>query len=169
MVTHDIREAFAASDRVGFMSGGNMVQCAPPVEIVEHPASAEIAKMVGFDNVYRGVVAGRHGGLATVRLESGGDIVTVTEITDGSRVLVVIKPEDVLIMLGKPSQTSARNVFSGKVDSVVPKGFMATVAVDCGFSLAAAISVESLSELGLVRGVDVHILVKATAIQLVQY
>ncbi|MBE1875902.1 ABC transporter ATP-binding protein [Myceligenerans pegani] len=46
-VTHDHDEAFAVADRVGVMSGGRLLQVAPPEELREKPATAEVAEFLG--------------------------------------------------------------------------------------------------------------------------
>ncbi|RPF19631.1 ABC transporter ATP-binding protein [Myceligenerans xiligouense] len=47
-VTHDHEEAFAVADRVGVMSGGRLLQVAPPDELREKPASREVAEFLGL-------------------------------------------------------------------------------------------------------------------------
>lgn len=46
-VTHDHGEAFAVADRVGVMSAGHLLQVAPPGELRENPATAEVAEFLG--------------------------------------------------------------------------------------------------------------------------
>ncbi|GAB4086651.1 hypothetical protein GCM10028784_32810 [Myceligenerans cantabricum] len=46
-VTHDHDEAFAVADRVGVMFAGRLLQVAPPDELREKPATAEVAEFLG--------------------------------------------------------------------------------------------------------------------------
>jgi len=46
-VTHDQGEAMAMADRVAVMQGGRLLQCAPPQELYDEPASLEVARFVG--------------------------------------------------------------------------------------------------------------------------
>ena len=46
-VTHDQGEAMAMADRVAVMQGGRVLQCAPPQELHDEPASLEVARFVG--------------------------------------------------------------------------------------------------------------------------
>jgi thiamine transport system ATP-binding protein len=48
VVTHDRDEAFALADSVGVLAGGRIVQCAPPNELWEHPASEHVASLIGL-------------------------------------------------------------------------------------------------------------------------
>ncbi len=46
-VTHDQGEAMAMADRVAVMQGGRVLQCAPPQDLYDEPASLEVARFVG--------------------------------------------------------------------------------------------------------------------------
>jgi iron(III) transport system ATP-binding protein len=46
MVTHDPEEALAICDRVGVLSDGLLHQCAPPRQLVDHPATAFVGRFV---------------------------------------------------------------------------------------------------------------------------
>lgn len=51
-VTHDHDEAFTIADEVAVMRAGRIVQAGPPAELWRHPASAFVARFLGWDNVY---------------------------------------------------------------------------------------------------------------------
>ncbi|MER7959022.1 ABC transporter ATP-binding protein [Streptomyces sp. NPDC096030] len=57
-VTHDQGEAFALADRVVVMRDGRIAQSGTPVEVWQRPASAFVARFLGFDNVVPGTVSG---------------------------------------------------------------------------------------------------------------
>jgi iron(III) transport system ATP-binding protein len=95
-VTHDQDEALALSDRIAVMSGGDMLQIGSPHEIYETPATAEVAAFVGSCNFLRGLVDHRDADSVRVRLEAGGDAVTVRsahEVSVGQQVTVAVRPE----------------------------------------------------------------------------
>ncbi|WP_254217229.1 ABC transporter ATP-binding protein [Synechococcus sp. CCY 9618] len=46
MVTHDPEEALAICDRVAVLNDGVLHQCAPPRQLVDHPATAFVARFV---------------------------------------------------------------------------------------------------------------------------
>ena len=48
-VTHDIDEAIKLGDRVAVMRGGQLVQYAPPAELLAHPKDEFVARFVGSD------------------------------------------------------------------------------------------------------------------------
>ncbi|MFI2779033.1 ABC transporter ATP-binding protein [Streptomyces sp. ALB3] len=57
-VTHDQGEAFALADRVVVMRDGRIAQEGTPLEVWRSPASAFVARFLGFDNVVAATVTG---------------------------------------------------------------------------------------------------------------
>ena len=55
-VTHDQVEAMALADRVAVMSKGKVLQCAPPRELYDSPASRDVCEFLGSTNLIDGVV-----------------------------------------------------------------------------------------------------------------
>jgi thiamine transport system ATP-binding protein len=57
-VTHDQGEAFALADRVVVMRDGRIAQSGTPMEVWQRPASAFVARFLGFDNIADATVSG---------------------------------------------------------------------------------------------------------------
>ncbi|MGW1792544.1 ABC transporter ATP-binding protein [Streptomyces tubercidicus] len=57
-VTHDQGEAFALADRVVVMQDGRIAQTGTPLEVWQRPATAFVARFLGFDNVVEATVRG---------------------------------------------------------------------------------------------------------------
>ncbi|MFF1463405.1 ABC transporter ATP-binding protein [Streptomyces sp. NPDC058330] len=57
-VTHDQGEAFALADRVVVMRDGAITQSGTPLDVWQRPASAFVARFLGFDNVVEATVTG---------------------------------------------------------------------------------------------------------------
>ena len=58
LVTHDREEALALADRVAVMGAGKIAQIGSPQEVYEHPASIEVAGMVGPADLLPGTLRG---------------------------------------------------------------------------------------------------------------
>src|SRR5690606_20590109 len=83
-VTHDQAEAMAMSDRIAVMNGGVLHQLGEPREVYRRPATAFVARFIGRSNVLPGVVEGRDGGTAAVRLTDGSLLHTPVAVDGGA-------------------------------------------------------------------------------------
>ncbi len=78
-----------------------------------------------------------------------------------------IRGEEVLLELGSPHPSSARNRLRGQVVRIEAEGSIWRVTVDVGFLLAALITRSALEEMRLVVGSEVTALVKAHGIHVI--
>ena len=97
VVTHDQVEALSLADRLAVMDAGVVQQFGTPDEVFDDPANLFVAQFVGEPqiNVLRGVAKVKDG---KVRVEigsnSGGLSTAVTDVADGTRVTVGVRPQD---------------------------------------------------------------------------
>ncbi len=56
LVTHDLAEAYQLGERLVLYDGGRVVQAAPKGELLLHPASETVARLIGMRNIVRGTV-----------------------------------------------------------------------------------------------------------------
>ena len=164
LVTHDRGEAQALGDRVAVLIGGRLRQIDETAVVFRAPVSEEVARFVGVETIVTGEVTAAERG--TVVIDVAGRPLEITaDAAPGERVRVAIRPEDVTLMLphesGPPS--SARNHLAGRVVHVRASTPHVHVVVDCGFSLVAAVTPRSVDELGLVPGLPVTAVFKASA------
>ncbi len=93
LVTHDQNEAFAMADRIAVFGEGRLQQWDSAYRIYHEPANRFVADFIGMGALLPGEVQGRD----RVRIELGdmvGPIPADCEV--GSRVLVLIRPDDVI-------------------------------------------------------------------------
>jgi molybdopterin-binding protein len=165
MVTHDRNEAQTLSHQVAVIMNGQIVQAGSPREIFSSPASEEIAKFVGMENILEGTITVNTNCIADV--DVGGQMVEgVSTCQPGGTVNVFIRPEDITLSLAK-SSSSARNVLSGRIASMIPAGPLVRVNLDCGFPLIALITRLSSDDLQLEIGQSVFASFKAAAIHII--
>jgi ABC-type nitrate/sulfonate/bicarbonate transport system ATPase subunit len=69
LVTHDRHEAAALADRIALLHGGVLRQEGGVADVLEHPADAACARVLGFENVLPATVAGVAGDLIAIRAE----------------------------------------------------------------------------------------------------
>lgn len=166
MVTHDRNEAQTLAHRVAILMKGQIIQIGSPREIFSTPANEEIAKFVGMENIIEGTVSCNNENIAEINV-NGQVIEGVSHCPSGRSVNVFIRPEDITLSLVK-SSSSARNVFSGQILSLVPSGPLVQVKLDCGFPLTALITRMSAEGLELEAGKTVYASFKATAIHVIE-
>ena len=56
LVTHDLEEAVMLADRMTILSRGRSLQSGPPLEVMQRPATVDVARLVGLRNVFEGEV-----------------------------------------------------------------------------------------------------------------
>jgi molybdate transport system permease protein len=98
VVTHDPEEAALLADEVIVMAEGRILQAGPRAEVFGRPASPEVARLVGMQNMSAGVLA------APDRLVSGGvDLEVVpTGLRPGTAVVWSVRAERVSVALDGP-------------------------------------------------------------------
>ncbi|MCK7625570.1 ABC transporter ATP-binding protein [Streptomyces sp. RS10V-4] len=103
-VTHDQGEAFALADRVVVMRDGRIAQSGTPLEVWQRPATAFVARFLGFDNV---VEASVQAGVAATPWGK----VPVPDGTPGGPCRLLVRPAGVRLTAaadGLPCTVAAR-------------------------------------------------------------
>jgi ABC-type Fe3+/spermidine/putrescine transport system ATPase subunit len=95
LVTHDQEEALSMSQQVALMNAGRVEQVAAPEVMYRNPATLFAARFVGAGTFVTGRVLERSAGRVHVVLDSGGPPVSAIDArTDGERVQLLLRPED---------------------------------------------------------------------------
>ena len=103
LVTHDLREAFAVSDRVGVMRDGRLEQVGSPWEIYDAPRSRFVASFIGHANILSGEVTGLSEAAVIIRTDEGLDLTAARGGLDwrvGGRAWATLRPERLKIGAG---------------------------------------------------------------------
>src|SRR5262249_51366144 len=115
LVSHDPIEAMALCDRLVVLEAGRVVQDAGAAEIRARPRTAYAAGFVGLTLLRGHAVGGQ------VALPGGAVAVHAGPPAPSGEVLVAFHPRTVSLHVRAP-EGSARNVWAGVVDEVVPAG-----------------------------------------------
>ncbi len=115
LVTHDIQEAFAMSDRVGVMQAGRIEQVGLPRQIYRQPATRFVAGFLGPTNQFRVAVAMENGtpvghlpGLPALRLPPDAAACA------GNQAWLILRPEHVRL-----GEHGLDNRFDAIVENVI--------------------------------------------------
>ncbi len=166
LVTHDLAEAFFLANRVSILIEGRMVQQADTATAFRQPATPEVARFLGVDNLQPGRIVAESHGLVTVQVGSAR-LTALAPSHPADHVLVSIRGEDVIVALSHASASSARNGLDARVVSIQPDTPMMSIDLDVGFPLRVQITRSACEELGLRPGLMLKALIKAPAIHLI--
>ncbi|MGE5325586.1 MAG: TOBE domain-containing protein, partial [Deltaproteobacteria bacterium] len=84
----------------------------------------------------------------------------------GSAATIAIPAEDIIISRQRISQTSARNLLHGTIKRVLHDEPKVELVIDCGVDLKARVTTQAVNALGIAPGVEVYLLIKASACRL---
>jgi molybdate transport system ATP-binding protein len=168
VVTHDRVEALALGDRLAVLVDGSFRQSGPVHEVFSAPADAEVARVVGTENVFPARLVRREQGLVVVRAGAGG--AELTAVDPGGfedEAFACIRAEEVLLEPAGAHASSAQNRLPGRITSRRDEGPLSRITVECGASLVALVTRASADRLGLAVGLQVVAVVKAPAVRIV--
>ena len=156
-VSHTRAELLALTQHVLVIRDGAVQELGPPERLLDEAWSDE-----NLESFLDGVVesADEEG---YVRLRVGDQRLTTMgrNLAPGARVRVAVPAHDVLLAIGEPPRTSARNVLSARVTEVRNQAGGTLVALDLGQRLWAEVTPAAARDLGLAPGQNVHLLLKA--------
>jgi tungstate transport system ATP-binding protein len=168
MATHDQMEALRLADQIAVMNQGKIAQIGSPSEVMNSPVDQFVASFVGMETVLTGRVTKTYDSTFVVSV-SGRDVEAVGTVAVGETVVCFVRPENVTLSTGTSGEnTSARNVFPGKITKITPLGLFHKVHLDCGFPLVAYVTHLSLENLSLREESDIIASFKATAVHVIQ-
>ena len=163
-VTHAPMEALLFGDPIAVLEGGRLVQVGDRLTLLREPRSRYIATLLGL-NLLPGRVVGRGMG-EEIHLETPRGEVTVLQQVVGDDLFVVVRPDQVMLSVERPVG-SARNVFAGVVEEILPEppyGERVRVVLGPAPAFVAEISAAAATALDLGPAKSVFASFKATSI-----
>ncbi|MGH9943808.1 MAG: molybdenum ABC transporter ATP-binding protein, partial [Pyrinomonadaceae bacterium] len=113
-VTHNPAEAVRLGARLVVLHEGHVAQQGTPLEIFSRPRSAPVARVVGAENLFAGLVVEHREREGTTLVNLGGSFIEtgLLPLAPGACVTLGLRSEDVLVARESVSGTSARNILS---------------------------------------------------------
>lgn len=137
-----------------------------------HHVVSEAAKVVSVGSV-ENIVEGRvvevdsAGGFSKIRAENLIMTVASSNHSAGQSCYVTFRADDIILSVGELPRLSSRNVWRGKVVSFESFQDRTIVTVDVGCRIRATLTGQSLRDLELEEGKEVHVIVKANSMRTV--
>ncbi len=128
MVTHDLRRALLLADRIAVLIGGRLAQVDARDTVLDHPLTAEVARVVGMSNLIEATVSdAREGELAVIEVDAEHRVTAHTNLAAGTRVWIGIRPEHLKLDVGRGEVDP---IGKGLVTEVINDGVAATVRIE---------------------------------------
>lgn len=161
LATHNMFQAEKLPSRIALINNGQITEVGEPSEIFGK-LSRNLASFAAVDNTFAGTATDTGSGTATVDL---GNEVKI-EITTQRRgeLSVFISPQDIILSKSFV-ESSARNVFKGKIAAIADSGSLVKLSVDVGKTFIVQITKRSFAEMGLNLNAEVYIAFKASSVQ----
>jgi molybdate transport system ATP-binding protein len=161
-VTHDRLETLALADEMVVLINGTVAQAGSVPEVFSRPANLAVAGLLTVETVLPGRIVKMDDELVTVSV--GPTLLTAVAQNlpaNTSEVHVCIRAEDVILVKGNESLSSARNQLPATVQSVTREGALMRVELDCGFTLVVLLTNRACEDLTVKPGDHFFALVKA--------
>ncbi|KAB0286972.1 spermidine/putrescine ABC transporter ATP-binding protein PotA [Vibrio fortis] len=138
-VTHDQEEALSMSDRIIVMRDGIIEQDGTPREIYEEPKNLFVARFIGEINVFEATAISRQDEKRIVAKIEGEDSIIYhdKEITEGQKLQVLLRPEDLRIEEIKESEQRG---IVGHIIERTYKGMTLDSVVELGSGMRVMVS-----------------------------
>lgn len=167
-VSHDYHEVLEIADRLAVLIGGVLHQVGKPGEVFARPVSEEVASFLGAENLLEGEVCTREEDMVRIRIGER-ELAALCDFPVGSRVKVLVHPEEIVLLKPEEESGSARNRLPARVLEVREMGGLVKVRLDCGFPLTAHVTRASRVEMGIEPGREFAAAVKATSVHVMPF
>jgi tungstate transport system ATP-binding protein len=161
MATHNMFQAKKLPHRIALMNEGKITEVGTSAEVFGK-LSKNLASFAAVDNTFTGTAKATASGTSIVDAGNGVQI-EITAQRQGATA-VFVNPMD--IILSKTTiESSARNVFKGKITEISDLDSLVKLKVDVGKPFTVQITKRSFSEMGLCLNAEVFIAFKASSVQ----
>jgi molybdate transport system ATP-binding protein len=173
LVSHNPVEVQALCEDLIVLREGKVIARGEPRAVLTRPEVFPLAEREGFENVLPARLLETGAQTSTVRLGEGAEgpvlVVPRSALPPGSRLLLGVPADEILLATERPTGLSARNVVPACVEQVQAVGawrlITARVAPDTP-PLVAEVTADALAELHVTPGTELYLVVKTSAVTL---
>ncbi len=161
MATHNMFQAKKLPHRIALIDEGKITEIGAPAEIFGK-LSKNLAHFAAVDNTFTGTATPTSAGTTMVNIGNGVQV-EVTEQKQGEAAIFV-NPQDIIVSKCA-IESSARNVFTGRIIEITDSDSLVKLKVDVGKPFMIQITKRSFVEMGLNLNAQVCIAFKASSVQ----
>ena len=163
LATHNMSQAEAISERVALILEGTVRQVGTKHEIFGK-SNKYLTSFARLENVFSGISKISEDNRSIIHVDQNLKI--ESSFNRPGKITVHVRPEDILVST-KPLESSARNVFKGRIVAITDLGSITKLTVDAGKKFSVQITKKSLTEMNLNVGSDVFLTFKASSVRLI--
>ncbi len=167
-VSHSISDIVYLCNEVVVVDRGKVIQQGTPTELLGAMVSADRAPLPTLKNIFPLTICKSPGSDSTVTGKLGDQTLIISGNAPEGDVTAMVYARDVILANQKPIGISARNVLSGRIERIESNDARCVVSVDVGVMWMVEITRSARDELKLEVAADVFVIVKASAIQLIE-
>jgi molybdate transport system ATP-binding protein len=177
-VTHDLEEAARLADRIAVMHRGGILQTGEISEVLSHPASPAVARLVGIRNIFDATVLAERSAEGALLLDWRGhrlETIVPDGFAPGERIAWCIRADSVIVhRRDRPSRGEHENPVDGEVDDVVRLGETTDLVVRTagaesgGHPIHCSVPTHVAARNTIEPGVAIRVSLKADAIHLMR-
>ncbi|UCG44961.1 MAG: ABC transporter ATP-binding protein, partial [Candidatus Bathyarchaeota archaeon] len=161
--THNMFQAESITERAALVLRGKVVETGTSSEIFGK-ASRSLVGFARLENIFSGISTVGIDGTSVVEVNDSVQIEAA--LRKPGKITVLVRPEDIIVSK-KAIDTSARNIFEGKIVSISEQDSTIKLKVDAGTIFVAQITKRSFSEMRLNLNSKVFLTFKASSVYLV--
>jgi molybdopterin-binding protein len=163
IATHNMFEAKTLPQRVALINNGRITEVGATSDIFTK-LSRNLASFAAVENTFVGTARITEAG--TTIVDIGNDVQIETAFAKQGETSVFISPQDI-ILSKKPLESSARNMFKGKIVEITDMGSLVRLEVDVGKPFTVQITKRSFNEMELNINSEAFLTFKASSVQII--
>lgn len=161
MATHNMFQAESLPHRIAVIRDGRIIEMGKATDIFR-TLSKNLASFAEVDNTFVGKSMTTDAGITVIDVGNGVQIETTFQ--KEGETSIFISPQEIILSKER-LESSARNVFKGRITQISDLGSLVKLTVDVGRPFTVQITKKSFIEMALNLDADIFIIFKASAVQ----
>ena len=163
MATHNMFQAKNLPHRIALMEDGRISEVGTSTEIFRR-LSKTLASFAAVENTFAGTAKISEDGSTLIDVGNGVQIVAAAK--NVGEVSVFVSREDIILSKSR-FESSARNMFKGKIVEIQDLGSVVGLKIDVGKTFTVQITKRSFNDMGLNLNTEVFLAFKASSVQII--
>ncbi len=159
-VTHDFEEAISLSTKIGIIFDGEIVQYGEPDFVFNNPVDKRIAEFLGFTNLFSGRIENNLLKISGINI--------ITPVKNCEKAYIAIRSDEILLSEQR-LKSSARNIFKGRVKSIIKRNSLIELLINAGIDFKVEITKRSFEEMKIKQGKELWLTFKVSSIKVFKH